>query len=58
MVKTYLKFEQSGVFGVISSEGGAIFDFSDERIITGGLELVTAWHIRKGTIVTFSFKIL
>ncbi|KAJ2747259.1 beta transducin [Coemansia sp. BCRC 34301] len=52
MVKSYLRYEERGVFGVIASPtGNAVFDHSGKLSITAALENVIVWDIKKGTQV-------
>jgi len=49
VLKSYLKYEKEGTFGIVSS-GVAIFDTTSELAITCALESVNIWHIRKGNL--------
>ncbi|KAJ2908588.1 beta transducin, partial [Coemansia aciculifera] len=52
MVKSYLRYSERGVFGVIASpSGNAVFDHSGKLSITAALESVIVWDIKKGTQV-------
>lgn len=51
MVKAYLRYEHSGVFGVISSNSNVLYDASGKQVITGALENIAFWNIRQGTQV-------
>eukprot|EP01116_Phalansterium_solitarium_P006507 TRINITY_DN18830_c0_g1_i1.p1 TRINITY_DN18830_c0_g1~~TRINITY_DN18830_c0_g1_i1.p1 ORF type:complete len:933 (-),score=243.72 TRINITY_DN18830_c0_g1_i1:56-2854(-) len=49
MVKTYLKYEHDHAFGVICSTG-ACFDASGDFAVSGALENVVLWHVRRGEL--------
>ncbi|KAJ2782603.1 beta transducin [Coemansia javaensis] len=50
MVKSYLRYEARGSFGVIASpSGNAVFDHSGRQSVTAALEDVIVWDVRKGT---------
>jgi hypothetical protein len=51
MVKAYLRYEHSGVFGVISSNSNVLYDASGKQVITGALENIALWNVRQGTQV-------
>jgi U3 small nucleolar RNA-associated protein 12 len=53
MVKIYLKYGLRKAFGVItSSPSNIIFDPTGKCAITGALEQVAIWNVRRGTIVS------
>ncbi|KAJ3080298.1 hypothetical protein HK102_003159 [Quaeritorhiza haematococci] len=50
MVKSYLRYRSSSVFGVIASgSGNAVFDATGRRAVVPALEDVIVWDLRKGT---------
>lgn len=50
MVKIYLRYKQKSVFGVISSyPSNIIYDYDNKKAITGSLENIIIWDVRKGT---------
>lgn len=52
MVKIYLKYNLRRSFGVIcSAPCNVCFDKTDTLAITGALEQICIWNIRKGTLV-------
>jgi hypothetical protein len=51
MVKAYLRYEHSGVFGVISSNSNVLYDATGKQVITGALENIALWNVRQGTQV-------
>lgn len=49
MVKIYLRYKQKSVFGVISSfPSNIIYDSNKKYAITGSLEHIMIWDVRKG----------
>jgi len=52
MVKTYLRYAQKRVFGVINSPTCNVVVGGDGSVaITGALADVTVWHLRRGELV-------
>ncbi|GJP76662.1 hypothetical protein CLOP_g7111 [Closterium sp. NIES-67] len=53
MVKAYLRYEQEAVFGLVVSPscGSICFDQSGRSILTGALERLLVWDVRKGTLL-------
>jgi hypothetical protein len=52
MVKTYLRYEQSHSFGVISSSGGnVVFDRTGKLALTASLEDVCVWNLKQAALV-------
>jgi U3 small nucleolar RNA-associated protein 12 len=53
MVKIYLKYGLRKAFGVItSSPSNVVFDPTGKLAITGALESVAIWNVRRGTLVS------
>jgi U3 small nucleolar RNA-associated protein 12 len=53
MMKSYLRYEPSASFGVISSPTcNVTFDFSGNMAITGGIHDVGVWNLRQATKVS------
>lgn len=50
MVKAYLRYVPSDVFGVVASSC-AVYDLSGDLVITAALESVHIWHVRRGVLV-------
>ncbi|KAK9755554.1 hypothetical protein RND81_01G034100 [Saponaria officinalis] len=49
MVKSYLRYEQGGVFGVIASgESNICYDNSGKFLMSPALDKVGVWHVRQG----------
>ncbi|KAL6141895.1 hypothetical protein ACLB2K_060181 [Fragaria x ananassa] len=49
MVKSYLRYEQAAVFGVISSgDSNITYDSSGKHLLAPALEKVGVWHVRQG----------
>jgi U3 small nucleolar RNA-associated protein 12 len=52
MVKTYLRYELSDTFGVITSNGSnVLFDKTGRLALTASLENVSIWNIKQAAIV-------
>lgn len=52
MVRIYLRYRQKDVFGVISSyPSNVVYDSTHKVAITGALEYVSLWDVKKGTLV-------
>ncbi|CAM9221880.1 unnamed protein product, partial [Choristocarpus tenellus] len=52
MNKTYLRYELTDTFGVISSpQSNAVFDSSGQLAISAALHEVAVWNLRQGTLV-------
>lgn len=51
MVKAYLRYEQAGAWGVVSSAGGCAFDTTGRLLATACLENVGVWSIKQGAQV-------
>ena len=49
MVKSYLRYEQAAVFGVIVSvDSNITYDSSGKHLLAPALEKVGVWHVRQG----------
>ncbi|XP_050384368.1 uncharacterized protein LOC126800981 [Argentina anserina] len=49
MVKSYLRYEQAAVFGVISSgDSNITYDCSGKHLLAPALEKIGVWHVRQG----------
>eukprot|EP01134_Creolimax_fragrantissima_P008321 CFRG8321T1 len=52
MNKTYLRYSPDGAFGLVTSPGCNTLSWKDgEQAITGALESVLVWDVRKGLVV-------
>lgn len=52
MVRIYLRYKQKEVFGVIASyPSNVVYDSTRKLAITGSLEYVSIWNVKKGTQV-------
>lgn len=55
MVKTYLRYRPSAIYGIISTPGcNIVTDASGKLVFTGQLENVGVWNIRRGVQVCIS----
>lgn len=52
MVKAYLRYEQGGSFGVITSGANPCYDASGKLLITSALENVLVWNLKQGSLVS------
>lgn len=58
MVKSYQRFEQSGLFGLISTSNQSVYlpstNSSSGKLITGGLETVQIWNLKTNDLEVLS----
>eukprot|EP00798_Chlamydomonas_sp_ICE-L_P003607 gene3607-13691_t len=51
MVKAYLRYEATGVFGVICSSANPVYAADGKTLFTGCLENVSHWNLKQGELV-------
>lgn len=51
MVKAYLRFEQTGKFGVITSAGAIAHGAQGQLLAAAALEDIALWNVKEGTLV-------
>lgn len=56
MVRTYLRYEKAGVFGLVSSGALPCFDAAGKLMVTSALENVAVWNVKQGTLVGAGLK--
>lgn len=52
MVKSYQRYVQDSVFGVIASESNVVFDESTQTLFTGALDSIKQWNVKTQTLLT------
>lgn len=56
MVKAYLRFEQSGNFGVIAASGAVAHDSQGQLLAAAALEDIALWNVKQGTLVGLDYR--
>ncbi len=51
MVKAYLRYEQSGSFGVIAASGSLAYDPKTGLLASAALEDIGIWNVKQASLV-------